>query len=150
MNKSVASAIGGLVVGALAAVVYFMLLTPTPQSPCPGGDKYCIPVYVRVFDGNLRISPIPDKDVYDRGAVITWSIERNSGYTFPNDGIAFDKPGNPSGTSAEMINCHPAGDTKFVCTDRHTTLNRFGYTVKLVPVGAAPAVGPLDPWIINR
>ena len=150
MKGSVASAAGGFVVGALAAVVYFTLLTPTPQDPCPGGDRHCIPVYVMVVGGKPQIMPIADHDVREQDAVISWSIGRNSGYKFPNGGIAFDKPDNPPGTSAEIINCHTAGDTKFVCTDRHTSLNKFGYTVKLEAVGGAPAVGPLDPWIINR
>jgi hypothetical protein len=148
MSRSAASAVGGLVVGALAAVVYFMLLTPTPQGPCPGGDRHCIPVYVISVDGKARIAPIADHDVREQDAVITWSIG-TAGYKFPSSGIAFAKPGNPPVTSTE-IRCHPAGDTRFVCTDRHTTLDKFGYIVTLEPVGGAPAVDPLDPWVINR
>ena len=149
MNRSAASAVGGLVVGALAAVVYFTLLTPAAQGPCPGSDRHCIPVYVIVVDGKPQIAPIADHEVREQDAVISWSIGTN-GYKFPNSGIAFDKPGNPPGTSAEIVNCHTAGNTKFVCTDRHMSLLTFGYTVKLDAVGGAPAVGSLDPYIINH
>src|SRR5262245_11892155 len=124
MNKSVVMTVGGLIVGALAAVIYFTLLAPAPADPCRG-EKHCIPVYVIIVDGKAKIQDIADHEVREQGAVITWRIGTDN-YNLPNNGIAFDKPGNPPGTSAEFIDCHTAGEKKFVCTDRHNTLNKFG------------------------
>ena len=157
MNKSVLVAGGAAIAGALIVLVlvYFNFIAPPggPPSPCPGGDPHCIVVNVITVQGQPQIDAIPAHYVHDPGVVISWMIGPegySEGYSFPADGIAFNKPSNPPTTSTEFVNCHTAGAKKFVCTDKHNSVGAFGYSVKL---DAAPGVGPvatLDPFIINR
>jgi len=149
VNKSLIVAIGAAIVGALIVVTYNKLvpLAPPPGA-CPGGDPHCIEVHVITVNGQAQIAPIADHYVRDPGAVISWMIG-TSGYTFPSDGIAFNKASNPPPTSTEFINCHNAGADKFQCTDRKQSLGTFGYTVKLDASGVPP-VSSLDPFVINN
>jgi hypothetical protein len=148
MNKTVFAAVLSAIAGALIVFGYFTFVAPPPgpPRPCPGGDRHCLEVSVIVVDGRPQIAPIPDLEVRDQGATISWMIA-TPGYTFPDAGIAFDKPSNPPSTSTEFVNCHRQGNGTFRCTDRKNTLGKFGYTVKLE---GSPAVAPLDPFIINR
>jgi hypothetical protein len=149
MNKSIVVALGSAIVGALTAFGFFrFIVRPAagPPGPCPGGDRHCIEVSVITVNGQSQIAPIPDHDVHDPGATISWMIA-TPGYTFPNNGIAFDKTGNPPSTSTEFINLHRVGNGTFRCTDRKNALGTFGYTVRL---DGFPAVAPLDPFIVNR
>jgi hypothetical protein len=135
-------------IGALIVFGYFMFVVrPSgPSRPCPGSDRHCIEVSVVTVNGQPRIHDIPDHIVTDQGATISWMIA-TPGYTFPDDGIAFDKPGNPPTTSTEFVNLHRQGNGTFRCNDRKNNLGTFGYTVRL---DGSPPVAPLDPFIVNR
>ena len=134
-------------VGALVVLAYFKFVAPPAGSsnPCPGGERHCIPVYVITVGGKPKIADIPDHEVRDQGAAIFWKIG-TPGYTFPVNGIAFDKPSNPPSTPTEF-NCNVQGNDTFKCIDKKNNLGTFGYTVKLQ---GSPAVPPLDPYIINN
>lgn len=69
--------------------------------------------------------------------VITWQVV-TPGYEFTRNGIAFigDNP----------FDCHPAGNTKFMCNDRHAKPGIYKYTITLI---GFPLVFPKDPWIEN-
>jgi hypothetical protein len=103
MNKTISAAVLSAIVGALIVFGYFKFVAapPGPPHPCPGGDRHCIEVSVIVVDEKPQIAPIPDLEVRDQGATISWMIA-TPGYTFPDQGIAFDKPSNPPSTPTDF------------------------------------------------
>ena len=136
-------ALVGLIIGGLIILAYQRFNPPAgPPSPC-GGSPHCHDVYVVTVNGQPQILPIPDDTVHDQGVVIFWKIA-TPGYTFPSNGIAFNKPAFP--TPAGEFECSLVTSTTFRCIDHYHNQGKFGYTVTL---GGSPAVQALDPFIIN-
>jgi hypothetical protein len=142
-NKSGLVAIGGAIVGALLVVLYFMVIQPAPLA-CNSAAN-CIPVYVINVNGKRQIQSIPDFERHGQGAIF-WQIQ-TAGFTFPSDGIKFDKtPLPPEGEFTECAVMPGFDGKKFKCNAKGTR-GTYGYTVK---VTGSVAVPPLDPFVVNN
>jgi hypothetical protein len=98
---------------------------------------------VQVANGAVTVSEEEAHTNEGHGALV-WRVA-TPGYAFTADGIVFDTKGS------DKFKCKasPKGD-KFRCDKlRHVKLDRYKYVVKLKTTGSAPAVPPLDPWIVN-
>jgi hypothetical protein len=145
MRTNVFVAVVGLIIGGLIVLLYnmFVALPARPLSPC-GGSPHCLDVSVISVGGQPQIVPIADEPVHDQGVMIFWKIA-TPGYSFPINGIAFNKPAFP--TPSGELTCAPVNSTTFRCKDSYHTMGKFGYIVTLE---GSPAAPPLDPFIINN
>ena len=85
-----------------------------------------------------------DRVIGKRNGEIVWEISNQSGQAYEFDrvrGIVFPTDSNRN------FDCHvEASGGRFSCKNRGDR-GDYKYTVHLV---GAPAVGPLDPWVVNN
>lgn len=98
---------------------------------------------VSVVDGKYIV--VDQEPIYfskgTQNVRFAWQLARDSGYTFPKDGVVIKDAGD------EIVECHPEqGGLSFSCLNKHTKPGKYKYTVKLE---GSPAVAPLDPVLVN-
>ena len=77
----------------------------------------------------------------DKDKTITWSLPKDSPYSFPADGIVIANGG-------DEFKCHLEADNqRFACKNKNSKPGKYKYTVKVMD-GAKP-LEPLDPVISN-
>lgn len=100
-----------------------------------------VPVDVGIVGG--KIDAPNETYTYANQMDIVWTISTSGNYTFPDNGIVFQKPG--------FFICRPnqGGKKTFTCTKNgHLVGEKYKYTVN-VNAGSNP-LAPLDPWILNQ
>jgi hypothetical protein len=133
--------------GALLLAGFAIAPGASAQSlPCGQGNNHCITVTVG-SGGDARIS-VDRPRLYVQGAnhVIFWQI-KNTGsqsYRFAPNGVAFKTP-----AGQHEFSCGPRDATGrvYFCLDPNGSKGTFEYGITLT---GAPAVPPLDPWVINQ
>jgi hypothetical protein len=101
------------------------------------------PIEVQVVKGVITVPEDEAHTIEGHGALV-WRVT-TPGYAFAADGIVIESKGR------DKFNCSVVGKgERFRCKKlRHVKSDRYKYVVKLVPTAGAPAVSPLDPWIVN-
>lgn len=168
MNKNVAVAVVGALVGALVVAIYFTMVAPAPKAgPCSGGhDPHCRIVSVIPVGAGAQIQLISNVTVITPRDII-WEMDDDTiaaGYIFPADGINF-YPSPPKSSphqapANEFKDCWPmprgaTNPKKFKCTNSRNNSGTWGYTVSVqlsspTPAPTPPLPPPLDPYVINR
>ena len=99
---------------------------------------------VVVTDGKVTVDQETIEFAADQKDVtITWKLPKGS-FTFPQDGIAFDRS-----AAEEIVKCQPGnGNVEFTCLNRHTKPGKYKYTIKVLD-GQKP-LEPYDPFVFNR
>jgi hypothetical protein len=168
MNQSALLAVGGLIVGALLAAVYYAsrpIPVPLTPIPCALPTNYCINVYVVPTPDNpsVPLIRVSSTDVYvqePRGTKVNiwWIMQNSSGqnYKFPANSVVFaGKPPTPVSPPLHQFEpCRVADQADppnpptiaYLCVDSNTVRGDFGYTLTL---NSNPPI-PLDPWIHNQ
>jgi hypothetical protein len=140
---------------AIAAAIALAGCAPAPGGPESGGSKegdltcnsaqQCrVEVTVTCAQGACRLA-VNHPRVFARGNDVVWEIANKPGqsYAFADDaGIAFKREDGRS-----TFRCHrEANGNRISCMNRGTA-GEFEYAVR---VAGAPAVPPLDPWVVNH
>jgi hypothetical protein len=164
MNRGIASAIGGVVVGIVLFWAYQVTFRPPPPPPvvdnCPPGigsaSDQCIYVPVNPVGGQPTLGPIPDTTLKAKGN-IWWVLTNAPGYnfSFPNppppgapaiDFVNISAPKVSAGN--DISNCAWQSATLFKCHNDHNNKGMlFGYNVT---VSDGTTTLPADPYIINN
>ena len=136
-----ALAVGGAL--ALAGCAMAPAGTEAADFVCNSAQQCRVEVRVGCKQGACRIA-VDHPRVAARGNDVVWVVVNRSGqsYAFADDsGIAFK-----SGAGRDTFRCHAeANGSRYACVNRRTP-GTFEYGIRLV---GAPAVAPLDPWVVN-
>lgn len=135
--------IRSILVVIVAAILYGCAGTPPiSKSPLTCNSAEQCKVIVQVVHSKITV----DHDTVEaRGFDVVWEITNASGQSYQfdrNKGIEFK-----TNAGKQVFNCHvEASGNRYKCNNRRDA-GQYEYGVTL---SGAPAVSPLDPWVVNR
>ena len=114
----------------------------TEDLDCSNAAECRVHVFVKC-SGSCATAVDHDRVIGKRNGEIVWEMQNQAGQTY-----AFDRVnGLVFAAGSTKFPCHvEANGARFSCTN-HGDREQYKYTINLV---GSPAVGPLDPWVVNN